>query len=111
LAVRAAAAQPCRRRSGAAAAATLVEHVEPGAHVNIGTGLPEGVCDALLAAGLLDAITLLVESGPVGGLPAPGLFFGASFSPRKIISSRDVRVPTASMPRAPARSRSTARTM
>lgn len=69
------------------AAATLLECVGRGAQVNIGTGLPEGVCDALLAAGLHDAITLLVESGPVGGLPAPGLFFGASFSPREIISS------------------------
>jgi propionate CoA-transferase len=72
------------------AAATLTEHVGPGAHVNIGTGLPEGVCDALFTAGLHDAVTLLVESGPVGGLPAPGLFFGASLSPREIISSIDM---------------------
>jgi propionate CoA-transferase len=58
--------------------------------VNIGTGLPEHVCAALYAAGMHEEITLLVESGPIGGLPAPGLYFGASFSPRWIISSAEM---------------------
>ncbi len=71
-------------------ASTLAACVRPGAHVNIGTGLPEAVCDVLFAAGLHEDVTLLVESGPVGGVPAPGLYFGASFSPRRIISSAEM---------------------
>jgi propionate CoA-transferase len=72
------------------AAATLVEHVGPGARVNVGTGLPEQVCPVLFAAGLHRTLTLLVESGPVGGLPASGLYFGASFSPERIVSSAEM---------------------
>jgi propionate CoA-transferase len=72
------------------AAVVLVEHVEPGARVNIGTGLPELVCSVLFAAGLHERLTLLVESGPVGGLPAPGVYFGASFAPREIVSSAEM---------------------
>jgi propionate CoA-transferase len=69
------------------ATCALAAEVRPGANVNIGTGLPEHVCEALFEAGLHTQLTLLVESGTVGGLPAPGLYFGASFSPREIISS------------------------
>jgi propionate CoA-transferase len=69
------------------AATALAAEVGPGAEVNIGTGLPELVCEALFAAGLHAELTLLVESGTVGGLPAPGLHFGAALSPREIISS------------------------
>jgi propionate CoA-transferase len=72
------------------AAATLVANVGPGAHVNIGTGLPEQVCRVLFAAGVHADVTLLVESGPLGGLPAGGLYFGASFSPQRIISSAEM---------------------
>ena len=72
------------------AADTLAAHVGPGAHVNIGTGLPEQVCPVLFDAGLHEALTLLVESGPVGGLPASGIYFGASFSPRRIVSSAEM---------------------
>jgi propionate CoA-transferase len=35
----------------------------------------------------LDDLTLLIESGTVGGLPAPGAYFGAAFSPRDIVST------------------------
>jgi propionate CoA-transferase len=72
------------------AADTLVAHVGPGAHVNVGTGLPEQVCAALFDAGLHDSLTLLVESGPIGGLPASGIYFGAAFSPRRIVSSAEM---------------------
>jgi propionate CoA-transferase len=72
------------------AAATLAAEVERGAHVNIGTGLPEHVCDVLFAAGLHDELTLLVESGTVGGLPASGIYFGAALAPKRIVSSADM---------------------
>jgi propionate CoA-transferase len=64
--------------------------VRPGDHVNIGTGLPERLCRIFFEAGLHEQLTLLVESGPLGGVPASGLYFGASFSPREIISSAEM---------------------
>lgn len=72
------------------AAVTLVAEIGAGAHVNVGTGLPERVCRLLFEAGLHEEVTLLVESGPLGGVPAAGLYFGASFSPRKILSSAEM---------------------
>jgi propionate CoA-transferase len=69
------------------AAATLLSHVPHHANVNIGTGLPEDVPRILFEAGRLGDITFNVESGVVGGLPAPGLFFGAALCPAEIISS------------------------
>ncbi len=72
------------------AVTTLAASVRAGARVNIGIGLPEHACQMLFAAGLHERITLLVESGPLGGLPAPGAYFGAAFSPEKILSSAEM---------------------
>ena len=72
------------------AAAALAAHVPRGAYVNIGVGLPEEVCRTVFEAGHLDDLTFLVESGMVGGLPAPGVYFGAAFHPRRIISSAEM---------------------
>ena len=72
------------------AAATLLANVEPGATVSIGTGLPEEVPPALLAAGRHRELTFALESGVLGGLPAPGLYFGAGLCPREIVSSAEL---------------------
>jgi propionate CoA-transferase len=69
------------------AATTLVANVRKGARVAIGAGLPEEVGRVVFEGGRLDGMTLLVESGVVGGLPAPGAYFGAAFSPQEIIST------------------------
>ena len=45
--------------------------------VNIGVGIPEMVSKYARENGILDKITLTVESGGVGGFPASGTVFGA----------------------------------
>ena len=58
-----------------------------GGVVAIGAGHPEEVSRVVFEQGRLDDVTFLVESGVVGGLPAPGVYFGAAFSPRAIVST------------------------
>jgi propionate CoA-transferase len=54
--------------------------------VNIGTGIPgDSVGPALAEAGLSDAITLTVESGVYGGVPAGRVDFGITAHPTAII--------------------------
>ena len=66
-------------------AARACDEIPDRAIVNLGIGMPEGI--ALIAAerGLLDRFTLTVESGPIGGIPAGGLSFGASLYPDAVI--------------------------
>ena len=72
------------------AAATLVAELERGAHVAIGTGQPEDVVAALVESGRADEFTFLIESGMVGGVPAPGAYFGAAFGPKRIVSTAEL---------------------
>ena len=45
--------------------------------VNIGIGIPETISRYAVESGMLDHITLTVESGGIGGFPASGKVFGA----------------------------------
>jgi len=54
------------------------QELRAGQIVNIGIGLPEMVGRYAVEANILKDITLTVESGGVGGLPAPGRAFGAT---------------------------------
>jgi propionate CoA-transferase len=72
------------------AAGVFAENARKGLNLNVGVGLPEEVCRLLHEGGALDNITLLVESGIIGGIPAPGVFFGAAVCPKKIITSPQI---------------------
>lgn len=64
-----------------------VSLVRPGDVINAGTGIPgDAIGPALFEAGLLDKVTMTVESGVYGGIPLGGLDFGAAYHPDAIIS-------------------------
>jgi propionate CoA-transferase len=63
-----------------------IRYLHRGDIVNIGTGIPgDSVGPALAEAGLSNAITLTVESGVYGGVPAGGVDFGITAYPTAII--------------------------
>ncbi len=72
------------------ASTTLLSNVPEGATVVIGAGMPEDVATEIFEQGRLDEVTMMVESGAVGGLPAPGGYFGAAFRPREIVSTAEI---------------------
>jgi len=61
--------------------------IVPGAVVNVGVGMADGVPAVLLAEGRLEDVVLTVEQGLSGGVPAQGVLFGAVWNPDSMIDA------------------------
>jgi len=78
---------PLDRALARLGAKTFTENVPVGATVNIGVGLAEEICHVLCECHMHEQITFTTESGPYGGLPGPGIFFGSAINPQRLESS------------------------
>lgn len=59
----------------------------PGAILNVGFGIPDGVVKVAHEQGLASTIVPTIEHGQFGGIPAEGLDFGSMYNPTAIVET------------------------
>jgi propionate CoA-transferase len=57
------------------------QELTPGAVINVGVGMPDGIASVAAEEGWFDQLNVTVEQGQIGGLPARGVIFGAAYNP------------------------------
>ena len=70
-----------------AIARRAAQELEPGAVINVGFGVPDGVAAVAREQGFAGRIVTTIEHGQFGGVPAPGLDFGAVWNPEAIVET------------------------
>lgn len=63
------------------------QELAPGAVINVGFGIPDGVIDVAREQGVAGQVTSTIEHGQFGGVPAGGLDFGAVYNPDAILET------------------------
>jgi propionate CoA-transferase len=63
------------------------QELVPGAILNVGFGVPDGVIAVAREQGFADRVTTTIEHGQFGGVPALGLDFGAVWNPEAIVET------------------------
>ncbi|MCD8054359.1 MAG: acyl CoA:acetate/3-ketoacid CoA transferase [Lachnospiraceae bacterium] len=61
------------------------KELKPGAVVNLGVGMPDGIASVAREDGYIDDLTFTVEQGIIGGMPMGGVIFGVSHNADAII--------------------------
>lgn len=61
------------------------QEIAEGSVINLGVGMADGVASVVAEEGLLDGVTVTIEQGLIGGVPARGIIFGVSYNPVAII--------------------------
>ncbi len=59
----------------------------PGAVLNVGFGVPDGVVKVAREQGIADTLVPTIEHGQFGGIPAEGLDFGATYNSEAILET------------------------
>ena len=61
--------------------------LRPGAVLNVGFGMPDGVIKVAREQGFADQVVATIEQGQIGGIPAEGLEFGAAYNATAIVET------------------------
>lgn len=59
----------------------------PGAVLNLGFGVPDGVMKVAREQGIAGQVVPTIEQGPIGGIPAEGVEFGAAYNSMAIVET------------------------